>query len=269
MAFPISSSKFRRRSGFTLTELLIVIGVIVVLISMLLPALSKARAASVRTSCANNLRQLGMSIFMYAGQSRDYVPIAVNSLNKQSNAWFYSGGDPNSSEFGMLNDAGLLPNPAIAFCPAQQDPLEQFSSTSNPWPYVAGGTTSCRAGYSMRGDYRFEWVLNAGSTTKYTLEADAFLTNGAADATPTFGPVGPIPKISHFYNECILSDLIRDNTSIIKSHGDGLNYLMCDGSVHWLPVKLVQRYIQSISPTFADTNNPAIDVIWNTFDSMP
>jgi prepilin-type processing-associated H-X9-DG protein len=121
----------------------------------------------------------------------------------------------------------------------------------------------------MRADFRLSWSLNPGSTTVYTLVAQAFLTNGAADATPTFGPATPIPKFSHFDNLSIMSDLIRDNTSIVKAHGDGMNYLMSDGSVHWLPYKTVSRYINSISAAFASTNNPAIDVVWNTFDAMP
>ena len=121
----------------------------------------------------------------------------------------------------------------------------------------------------MRGDFRLSWSLNPGSTTSYTLFAQAFLTNGAADATPTFGPATTIPKFSHFDNLAVLSDLIRDNTSIVKAHGDGMNYLMSDGSVHWVPVGTVKRYINSISATFASTNNPAIDVVWNIFDTMP
>lgn len=54
------------RRGFTLIELLVVIGIIAVLVSMLLPALQSMREKSVRLTCMSNLRQVGLSIMMYA-----------------------------------------------------------------------------------------------------------------------------------------------------------------------------------------------------------
>lgn len=56
-----------RKIGFTLVELLVVIATIGVLASLLLPALSNARQSAWRVSCGNNLRQLGVAQFLYAG----------------------------------------------------------------------------------------------------------------------------------------------------------------------------------------------------------
>jgi prepilin-type N-terminal cleavage/methylation domain-containing protein/prepilin-type processing-associated H-X9-DG protein len=66
-----------RRLGFTLVELLVVIGIIAVLISMLLPALNKVRRAAQTTNCLSNLRQVGFSVFMYAGQTGGALPQVI------------------------------------------------------------------------------------------------------------------------------------------------------------------------------------------------
>jgi prepilin-type processing-associated H-X9-DG protein/prepilin-type N-terminal cleavage/methylation domain-containing protein len=62
-----------RGKGFTLVELLIVIGIITVLIAMLLPALGKARGAAQTTQCASNMRQIGQFFAIYANQYSGYI----------------------------------------------------------------------------------------------------------------------------------------------------------------------------------------------------
>lgn len=63
-----------RRRGFTLVELLVVIGIIALLVSILLPALNKARDAATITSCLSNMRQLGTAMQMYASDWRGFCP---------------------------------------------------------------------------------------------------------------------------------------------------------------------------------------------------
>jgi prepilin-type N-terminal cleavage/methylation domain-containing protein/prepilin-type processing-associated H-X9-DG protein len=60
--------------GFTLVELLIVIGIIAVLIAILLPALNKARAAAQAVKCQSNIRQLGVGFLLYTAEYHNYVP---------------------------------------------------------------------------------------------------------------------------------------------------------------------------------------------------
>ncbi|MDB5297250.1 MAG: prepilin-type N-terminal cleavage/methylation domain [Phycisphaerales bacterium] len=69
----------RRRpaaAGFTLVELLVVIGVIAVLVSILLPSLARAQEQARRTQCGSNLRQVATAVIMYEGQYRS-LPGAV------------------------------------------------------------------------------------------------------------------------------------------------------------------------------------------------
>lgn len=69
----------RKRNGFTLVELLVVIGIIAVLISILLPALNKARAAAKGVMCSSNIRQLTQGFLMYVNANNGWTPYTYNA----------------------------------------------------------------------------------------------------------------------------------------------------------------------------------------------
>jgi prepilin-type N-terminal cleavage/methylation domain-containing protein len=67
-------SRVSRKAGFTLVELLVVIGIIALLISILLPSLNRAREAANRVKCGSNLRSIGQSAHIFAAENKGRLP---------------------------------------------------------------------------------------------------------------------------------------------------------------------------------------------------
>jgi prepilin-type N-terminal cleavage/methylation domain-containing protein len=146
-----------KRRGFTLVELLVVIGIIALLISILLPALSKARDAANRTACMSNVRQLIIAARMYGNDNKDYVPF-TNWRSQEANGathpyqigWLYKWGPfPAQQQVVMNSEEGAktgalysyLKTTRVFRCPMDVAPFPS-DSTRNMTSYLMNGEVS-------------------------------------------------------------------------------------------------------------------------------
>jgi prepilin-type N-terminal cleavage/methylation domain-containing protein/prepilin-type processing-associated H-X9-DG protein len=125
-----------KRRAFTLIELLIVIGIIAVLLSLLLPSLSRARESGRQAVCLSNLRQIGMGFQLYLQQFQDTYPMAGTSGRAEDWLYYEPSRTPKADlAYGQIPKAMGSYIPARAFkCPSDQ---YHTLGTGNPYSYSA------------------------------------------------------------------------------------------------------------------------------------
>jgi prepilin-type N-terminal cleavage/methylation domain-containing protein/prepilin-type processing-associated H-X9-DG protein len=129
LAIGASRSRCERSPrAFTLVELLVVIGIIAVLVALLLPVLSRSRAAANAVKCLSNLRQIGVGLVMYNTEHQGYIVPSFNLPPLSGSATNVTGGpaQPLEGWACILDRDGLVKGPeqstnSVFFCPDTVD----------------------------------------------------------------------------------------------------------------------------------------------------
>lgn len=263
------STRLRCR-GFTLVELLVVIGVIALLISLLLPSLAKARQAASRTSCLANLQQIGASLRVYGIAFRDACPIGYQDQMQLGHMinWNLSVATPKPTQLGLICMDKSAPDGAVFYCPSEANDRFCYNTPQNPWPHFErfpydtpfsvrgymGPNSDTYIGYDTRPVAN--WPLANASPADPAYWLPVLSPNPSTSHAGTVG----LPRLNKLRNKAILCDLVTDRAYVLRRHKTGINVLYADGSARWVPLS---AFNHSPWNTIPDNTIITISSNWN------
>lgn len=202
-----------KRKGFTLIELLVVIAIIAILASILFPVFARARENARRTSCASNLKQIGLGFMQYTQDYDEKFPPAVISAAANVSA---------TNPYGWADAL----QPYVKSLQLFQCPSETEGPTDDPTSTAPGYTdywyNRMLSGQSQAAIASVsQTVLNGdgnGNSSQYNSNGCTSVASGLAAATTCTAP----------------ATLRMGSTNMLGRHLDGANYSFADGHVKWL-----------------------------------
>jgi prepilin-type N-terminal cleavage/methylation domain-containing protein len=134
--YPVEKPHKSKDDAFSLVELLVVIGIVTILISLLLPAIQRARAVANVTACASNMRQMGIALQIYLNENKGVTFWRGENINTDGMDWYAYGGRETGNANRALNDYfNTPPRPLNHYLHNQLAIFHCPCDTLAPWTY--------------------------------------------------------------------------------------------------------------------------------------